>query len=185
MDNAQPEVTRVVRPLEIHLLTLQPDLTSRICLVNTGEYLHERRFTGAILTAESQDLAGTKVEVHIGQRLHTGEGLGDPLQLKQVRHFSPLGYRPRLCVRSFVSHNSLTLTKRVTTITFIGAAQAYDTWKHQQNQGRQLVTQSLPLTICGGAHGIAGSDTPPRRTQPPYNRPRRLRDAHKSDTGHA
>ena len=71
----EAEVTRVLRRLNVDLLSLQPDLAARVGLVDTGEHLHERGLARPVLTAETQDFTGSKVEVHVGQRLHTGERL--------------------------------------------------------------------------------------------------------------
>ena len=65
----------MLRRLDVNLLTLQPDFSARVGLVNTGEHLHERGFARSVLTAETQDFTGAKVEVHVGQRLHAGERL--------------------------------------------------------------------------------------------------------------
>ena len=75
VDDRQAEVTRVLRRLNVDLLSLQPDLAARVGLVYTGEHLHERGLARSVLTAETQDFTGAKVEVHVGQRLHAGERL--------------------------------------------------------------------------------------------------------------
>ena len=80
MDDGQAEVAGVLGGLDVHLLALQPDLAARVGFVDTGEDFHQRRLAGAVLTAEPQDFAGSKVEVHVGQRLDAWEGLGDPLE---------------------------------------------------------------------------------------------------------
>ena len=75
VDDRQAEVTRVLRRLDVDLLSLQPDLAARVGLVDTGEHLHERGLARSVLTAETQDFTGSKVKVHVGQCLHTGERL--------------------------------------------------------------------------------------------------------------
>ena len=65
----------MLRGLNVDPLALQPDFTARVRFVDTGEHLHERGLARSVLTAETQDFAGSKVEVHVGQRLHAGERL--------------------------------------------------------------------------------------------------------------
>ncbi len=59
-------------------------------LRNTGEHLHERGLTRSVLTAETQDFTGAKVEVHVDSALRAGERLRDPLALVSFVT-SPLG----------------------------------------------------------------------------------------------
>ena len=75
VDDRQAEVTCVLRRLDVDLLSLQPNLAARVGLVDTGEHLHERGLARSVLTTETQDFTGSKVEVHVGQRLHAGERL--------------------------------------------------------------------------------------------------------------
>ena len=51
--------------------------------VHAGDDLHHRAFAGAVLADQAVDLARAQGEVHVGQRRHAAEGLGDAAQLQR------------------------------------------------------------------------------------------------------
>jgi hypothetical protein len=50
--------------------------------INPAQHLHQGGFAGAVLTHDGVDLGLADIEVHIRQRLHAGEGLGDAAHLQ-------------------------------------------------------------------------------------------------------
>ena len=86
MDDGQSQLTGMSHTTHRDLLTFKPDLAAGIGGVDTGEDLHQRRLSCAILTTQAEDLSCFKVEVDVLQGLYSWEGLADVLQLKQLRH---------------------------------------------------------------------------------------------------
>src|SRR5687768_7373205 len=70
-------------------MTLDAQL-SGIGLVNAAEYLHQRRFTGAVFARQCNDLARADFQIDLIERDHTGESLADSLHLEEMgrSHFS-------------------------------------------------------------------------------------------------
>src|SRR5260221_13090285 len=64
--------------IDAHQPALDADLATRIGPVCARQYLHERRFAGAVLAHQSVDVPGIDGQVDIAQRLDAEEGLGDP-----------------------------------------------------------------------------------------------------------
>jgi hypothetical protein len=55
--------------------------------MDAAEGLEQRRFSGAVLADERDDLAGINLQADLAEGQDAGEALGDPLQLQQrLRH---------------------------------------------------------------------------------------------------
>ena len=80
IDDLDPELGRVLRPVDVHLLAFEQD-PAAVGGVGAGDALDEGRFTGAVVADERHHLSGTDLEVDVVQRLHRAERLRDVLQL--------------------------------------------------------------------------------------------------------
>ena len=90
MDEGDPEIGRAVdvahargRPVDQHLAGVR--------LLDTADDLHQRRFAGAILAEQRDDLAGADVEVDAAERVNTRKALLNRPELEQRR----ARHRPR------------------------------------------------------------------------------------------
>src|SRR5882757_2593511 len=89
---------RVKRRREIDGFAAKPYLACIVCM-NTGEYVDECRFTGAVLAHQRMDFAGKQTEVHVLQRLDARERLGDADGFKNGRAGHERGRKGKLKVR--------------------------------------------------------------------------------------
>ena len=69
-----PELGRVLRPVDAHLPAVEEDLP-RVIAVDPCHALDEGRLAGTVVADEGHHLAGTHLEVDVGQRLHRAERL--------------------------------------------------------------------------------------------------------------
>jgi hypothetical protein len=93
MDDHDPALLAVPDAGEGAGLALEDDLAVVGAVrVHPGEHLHQRRLAGTVLAADRVDLAAAHRQVDLLQRLHAGEGLGDPAHLQDVlgSHQRPL-----------------------------------------------------------------------------------------------
>jgi len=51
--------------------------------IDTGEYLHQRAFAGAVLAGKREHFARADLEIHAIERLDAGEGSGDVAHLQK------------------------------------------------------------------------------------------------------
>ncbi len=77
-----PELRRVLRPVDVHLLAAEEDLAG-VVAVDAGDALDERRLSGAVVADERHDLARAHLEVDVGQRLHGAERLREVADLEE------------------------------------------------------------------------------------------------------
>jgi hypothetical protein len=85
VDDHDPALLAVANARERARLTLEDDLALVGAVrVDPGEHLHQRRLAGAVLPADRVDLAPTHGQGDVLERLHPGEGLGDPAHLQDV-----------------------------------------------------------------------------------------------------
>ena len=77
MDDADPLILRIARPLEVDRLASVAD-AARIGLIDTGQHLHQGGFAGAIFTEQGHHLARIDPQTRFIEGAHTREGLDDP-----------------------------------------------------------------------------------------------------------
>jgi hypothetical protein len=84
VDRVDAEGSGVARGADAHRLALPVDLAA-VRRVDAGDALDEHRLAGAVVADEGGHLARPHVEVHVDERLHRAEALGDALEPQQRR----------------------------------------------------------------------------------------------------
>ena len=78
VNDGDAQLLGVVRALDLGFLPVQEDAPG-VPAVRAREDFHQRGLAGAVFTDQRQYLTGRHLEVHVVQRLHTGEGFRDTL----------------------------------------------------------------------------------------------------------
>ena len=84
VDRGDAGVLRLPGCGEVDRLALEDHLAA-IARIDACQDLHQGGFAGAVLADQHVDLAPAHVEVHVGERQHAGEALGDPAHLQEER----------------------------------------------------------------------------------------------------
>ena len=82
MDDGDPQRLRVARVVDLYGFAIEEDL-ARVHLVDAGEYLHHRRFSGAVLAHQRVDFTAFQFKVAIVQRVNAWKVFLDPPHLQQ------------------------------------------------------------------------------------------------------
>jgi len=80
IDRRDPDVGGVRGRVDPHLLAVEDEL-ALVGRPHAGDRLDERRLPSAVVAHERDDLPRVDGELHLGQRLHGAEPLGDSFQL--------------------------------------------------------------------------------------------------------
>ena len=83
MHNADASLFRGNGIGKVHALPVQKDL-ALVRLIDTGQDLHQRRFSCAVFAQKRMDLAALELEIHPVQRLDARELFCNVLQLQYV-----------------------------------------------------------------------------------------------------
>src|SRR6185369_9322449 len=79
MNDVDPELVSLMRSFDFDRLALPKNLAP-VSFIESGDDLHERRFTRAVFADQRVDLAGPHFEAHVVKHGDAGKRLGD------VRH---------------------------------------------------------------------------------------------------
>ena len=82
VDDLDPELRRVLRPVDVDRLAVEHDLAA-VRRVDAGDALDQGRLAGAVVADEGHHLAGPDLEVDLRERLDGAEALRDPVELEQ------------------------------------------------------------------------------------------------------
>ena len=91
MDNDDPCVQGVARFMGSESFAPQFD-RSLIRFIDAGQYLHEGRFAGAVLTHDAKHLALIERQGHVVENRHAEKGLGDAVHFEKRRRRSRQGF---------------------------------------------------------------------------------------------
>ena len=76
IDDGDTQLLGMIRILDLCFLAVQKDATP-ILVVCAAQNLHESRLASAVLADQRYHLTGLCFKIHVIQRLHAREGLGD------------------------------------------------------------------------------------------------------------
>ena len=82
VDDLDPELRRVLRPVDVHDLAVEHDVAA-VRRVDAGDALDQGRLAGAVVSDEGHHLSGPDLELDFRERLHRAEALRDPVKLEQ------------------------------------------------------------------------------------------------------
>ena len=82
IDDGDAQLLGVVGVANLHRLAVDGDRAAVDC-VDAGEDLHQRGLAGPVLADQAENLAAADLKVHIFERLHAGERLGDSLHAQE------------------------------------------------------------------------------------------------------
>ena len=97
VDDDDPRVFRLTNRVGLELLALPQDRPFPGAVRMDGrKHFHQRRLAGAVLAAESDDLAWPNLQVDPANRLDAGEFLGDAAHLQKIFGHKPSSRNERL-----------------------------------------------------------------------------------------
>ncbi len=82
VDDLDPELGRVLRPVDRDRLAVEDDLAA-VGRVDAGDALDQRRLAGAVVADEGHHLTRPHLEVDVGERMHRAEVLRYAAKLEQ------------------------------------------------------------------------------------------------------